>query len=172
MRLATRQDVTCITCCGLQYPRCPDSVSDMKQLEEDKYMDLERAIFQSLVTMPEPETNYAWVYTDAVLKPFAQDCDLYDLMMKGICVRRLRETGAVAFTTAGWGAPADWDGMPSACPDRRRLNLTLLVSTNEAFSVARFVNDDMECVGTKVVDGSGPLSQAVFELQIAAKRLR
>lgn len=147
-------------------------MSVMTTTKETEYMDLEKAIFQSLITMPEPETNYAWVYTDALLKPFAQHPDIYDLMMKGICVRRLRETGAVAFTTAGWGAPADWDGVPSACPDRRRLNLTLLVAMDEAFSVARFVNDDMDCFGTDITHGSGPIRDAISQLQVAAKRLR
>lgn len=129
--------------------------------------NLEQAIFDKMMTLPEPDSHYAWSVSDEVA-PFAQDGDVYSLLTKVGTARRLRNEGCVAITSMGWAAPHTWDGEPSKCPERRRVCLTLLISLGNSTSLVRFVEDE-EVLWTDASETRGAMAEAAQELVEAAK---
>lgn len=107
-----------------------------------------------------PEAHYAWTIEDDQMIPFSGSVsDVYDLLNKEIITDKFKRNGIVALTTSGWAAPAEWDGAPSECPDRRRVRMTMVITMDGCQSVARF-DDSEETIYAGVDEASGPLDDA------------
>jgi len=67
----------------------------------------------------------------------------------------------LVFVSHGWAAPGEWDGLPSECPDRRRVRLTVVVESLGKFvSILRFYDaPDEEPLYQH--ESKGPLRDAI-----------
>ena len=75
--------------------------------------------------------------------------------------RAVLEGDALVIVTHGWAAPGEWEDVPSKCPDRRRVRMTVVVETLGKFvSIIRF-GDAPDEEPLVEANGQGPLREAI-----------